>query len=114
MRSESLQPVLLPLVLSMLERVPPKHFASQLLPALVPVLESANGEMLAALVKGSDVLARVMSGWVWVAHGGLWPTRRMSRLRVSTDSLWQGRVVMLGSAGWMWSSSWMWSSGSLL
>lgn len=61
LRTEALQPALLPVVLPLLARVPPAHFSSALLPVLQPVLESASGETLAALVRGGAALGALMS-----------------------------------------------------
>ncbi|KAJ9510959.1 hypothetical protein QJQ45_027821 [Haematococcus lacustris] len=61
LRHEALQPVALPLVLSMLPRVTPTHFASQLLPLLKPLMEGAQGELLGGLMAGSAVLAQLMT-----------------------------------------------------
>ncbi|KAF5833207.1 hypothetical protein DUNSADRAFT_10557 [Dunaliella salina] len=58
----ALQSVLLPVLLSMMEKCTPAFFMAHLLPVLAPILASAQGELLGALVvQGSGVLSRLMT-----------------------------------------------------
>mmetsp|Transcript_22910 Transcript_22910/g.58463 ORF Transcript_22910/g.58463 Transcript_22910/m.58463 type:complete len:1024 (-) Transcript_22910:213-3284(-) len=67
LRSEVLVGGVVPLLLAALDRFTPQQFAASLLPALQPVMEGASGELLSALVKGSNALAKVMTGDAVVA-----------------------------------------------
>lgn len=58
-----LQLAALPLVLSIMGSMAPDDFeASGILPALRPIFESADGELLMALVRNVGVFQRLMRG----------------------------------------------------